>query len=77
MWVEGANPNTPKTPSSHSWGRFLFFSAHISQIMQKVIKGYDDILLYYRMAFDVLLFVLQEAFLIHFYVYFHKNKKKI
>jgi hypothetical protein len=40
MWVEGANPNTPKTPSSHSWGRFLFFSAHISQIIQKVLKGY-------------------------------------
>jgi hypothetical protein len=37
MWVEGANPYTPKTPPSHSWGRF---SAHISQIKQKVLKGY-------------------------------------
>jgi hypothetical protein len=37
MWAEGANPNTPKTPPSHSWDRF---SAHISQINQKVIKGY-------------------------------------
>jgi hypothetical protein len=34
MWVAGANPNTPP---SHSWGRF---SAHISQIKQKVLKGY-------------------------------------
>jgi hypothetical protein len=40
MWVEGANPNTPKSPSSHSWGRFLLFSAHIYKINQKVIKGY-------------------------------------
>ena len=37
MWVEEANPNTPNTPPSHSWGRF---SAHISQIKQKVLKGY-------------------------------------
>jgi hypothetical protein len=37
MWVDGANPNTPKPPPSHSWGRF---SAHISQIKQKVLKGY-------------------------------------
>jgi hypothetical protein len=37
MWAEGANPYTPKTPPSHSLGRFL---AHISQINQKVKKGY-------------------------------------
>ena len=41
MKVKGANPDTPKTPSCHSWGRFLFFSAHIFQIKQKVIKGYQ------------------------------------
>jgi hypothetical protein len=37
MWVDGANPNTPKTPPSYSWGRF---SAHISQIKQKLLKRY-------------------------------------
>ena len=40
MWVDGANPNTPKTPPSRSWGRFL---AHISQIKQKVLEGYKCI----------------------------------
>ena len=39
MWAEGANSNTPKTPPSHSWGRF---SAHISQIQRKVLKGYES-----------------------------------
>ena len=44
MWVEGANPSTPKPPPSYSWGRF---SAHISQIKQKVLKGYS-ISLFFR-----------------------------
>ena len=42
---EGANPNTPKTLLSHSWGRFL---AHISQIKLKVLKGYPFIALSQR-----------------------------
>jgi hypothetical protein len=36
--AEEANPDTPKTHPSHSWGRFL---AHTSQIHQKVLKRYQ------------------------------------